>query len=72
MAGITLETAQSKLNEYLAAETKVLGNQKHVIDGTEFTRADLAAIQQGIEIWNKRVQQLSRGGISVRRLQVSD
>jgi len=72
MAGIDLTTAQSKLDEYLAAETKVLANQKHTIDGTEFTRADLAAIQQGIEIWNKRVQQFTRGGIYVSRLQVSD
>lgn len=72
MAGITADIAQAKLDAYLAAETAVLANQKHVIDGTEFTRADLSAIQQGIETWNRRVQQLSRGGIYVSRLQVSD
>jgi len=72
MAGIDLTTAQAKLDQYLAAETKVLAGQKIEIDGTVFTRADLAAIQNGITIWNKRVQQASRGCIPVRRLQVMD
>jgi len=72
MAGIDLTTAQARLDAYLAAETKVLAGQKVIIDGTEFTRANLAEIQKGVEIWNKRCQQLSRGGIYVRRLQVMD
>lgn len=72
MAGIDLTTAQARLDAYLAAEAKVLAGQKVNIDGTEFTRADLGAIQKGIDLWNKRVQQASRGGIYVRRLQVAD
>ena len=72
MAGIDIATAQARLDAYLAAETKVLSGQKVVIDGTEFTRADLSAIQKGIDLWDKRVQQASRGGIYVRRLQVAD
>jgi hypothetical protein len=69
MAGITLEQAEEKLAAYLAAETAVLANQKHVIDGTEFTRADLAAVQKGIDIWNARCKALSRtGGIRVRQV----
>jgi len=66
MAGIDLTTAQAKLTEYLTAETAVLAGQDITIDGTRFTRADLAAVQRGIEIWNGRVARLSRtGGIRV-------
>lgn len=72
MAGIDAASAQIKLDEYLAAETKVLTGQRVTIDGSDLTRANLADIQKGIEIWNKRVQQFSRGGIYVRRLQVAD
>jgi LDH2 family malate/lactate/ureidoglycolate dehydrogenase len=69
MAGIDLTTATSKLTEYLAAETKVLAGQDVTIDGTRFTRADLAAVQKGIEIWNSRIQRLSRvGGMLVREV----
>jgi len=70
MAGITLEQAEAKLQEYLTAETKVLACQDHVIDGTRFTRADLAAVQQGIKIWEGRVARLSRpaGGLRVREV----
>lgn len=72
MAGIDLVKAQAKLNEYLAAETKVLAGQDITIDGTRFTRADLAAIQTGVKIWDERVQRLSasatNGGRAVRRV----
>jgi len=65
MAGIDLATAQGKLTEYLNAETAVLAGQDITIDGTRFTKADLAAVQKGIEIWNKRVIGLSRTGLRV-------
>lgn len=72
MAGIDLATAQAQLDKYIAAETKVLAGQKVVIDGTEFTRANLDSIQAGIKLWGDRVQRLavtaSRGGRSVRRV----
>lgn len=68
MAGITLEIAQAKLTEYLTAETAVLAGQDITIDGTRFTRADLAAVQKGIEIWNSRVNRLTRGGLAVREV----
>ena len=69
MAGIDLTTATSKLTEYLPAETKVLAGQDVTIDGTRFTRADLAAVQKGIGIWNDRIQRLSRvGGMLVREV----
>jgi len=59
MAGITLAQAEAKLDEYLAAETKVLKGQSVSIDGETLTRANLDFIQRGIDSWNKRVQNLS-------------
>lgn len=59
MAGITLAQAESKLAEYLAAETKVLKGQKVEIDGESLTRANLEQIQAGIDAWNNRVLNLS-------------
>ncbi len=59
MAGITLAQAEAKLSAYLDAETKVLKGQKVEIDGEALTRANLEAIQRGIDLWNKRVQALA-------------
>lgn len=59
MAGITLEQAETRLAEYLDAEAKVLLGQEYEISGRRMTRADLNAIRQGIEIWDKRVKALS-------------
>jgi len=69
MAGITLDQAQAKLDEYLAAETKVLAGQAYTIGGRSMTRADLADIRAGVEAWNTRVINLSRvsGGRSRAR-----
>jgi hypothetical protein len=68
MAGITLAQAQAQLNAYLAAETAILsGAQSYTApEGDAFTKADLGKIQQGIEIWNRRVKRLSRGGMAIR------
>ena len=66
MAGITAEQAEAKLAEYLAAETAVLSGQSCTINGRELTMANLAEIQKGIEIWNRRAQKLSRGGFSMK------
>lgn len=59
MAGITLAEAESRLAAYLAAEEKVLLGQAYQIDGRSMTRANLAQIQEGIDLWNKRVQEIS-------------
>ena len=68
MAGITLAQAEAKLAEYLAAETAVLAGQDVTIDGTRFTRADLAAVQKGVDVWNSRAIGLSRTGLVVREV----
>lgn len=65
MAGITAAQAQTQLDAYLAAEAAVLSNQSYELNGRKVTRADLAAIQAGITIWNQRAKSLSRGGIRV-------
>lgn len=62
MVGITLAQAEAQLASYLAAETAVLAGQSYSIGGRSLTKANLPFIQQGIEIWNKRVQSLSRSG----------
>jgi len=59
MAGLTLAQAQAQLDAYLAAETAVLGGQEYEIGGRRLRRADLRTIQQGITLWNQRVQELS-------------
>lgn len=60
MAGITLAVAQARLDEYLAAEAKVLANQEYEIAGRRLTRANLREIRLGIDLWDARVKQLSR------------
>lgn len=72
MAGITLAQAEAQLASYLAAETAVLSGQSYSLAGRQLTRANLQFIQQGIAIWNKRVQQLTRGGIRVRTVEVEE
>ncbi|MFA6121910.1 MAG: DUF6148 family protein [Sideroxydans sp.] len=60
MAGITLAQAQTQLDSYLAAETRVLSGQSYEIAGRRLNRANLAEIQAGIKIWNERVQALTQ------------
>lgn len=60
MAGITLAQAQTQLDAYLAAETAILGGQEYEIAGRRLRRADLRWVQAGINLWNQRVQTLSR------------
>ncbi|MCX5875302.1 MAG: hypothetical protein NT087_03190 [Deltaproteobacteria bacterium] len=69
MAGITLAQAESRLTEYLTAEESILLSQRVVMNGKELTRADLASVQKGVEIWQARVTRLSRvGGLRVREV----
>lgn len=59
MAGITLEQAEARLAEYLAAESAVLSAQDWTLNGKRVTRADLAAIQAGIKLWDERAKALA-------------
>ena len=59
MAGISLSVAQTQLDAYLAAETAILSGQEYTMDSRRLKRADLAAVQAGITLWNQRVQDLT-------------
>lgn len=59
MAGITLEQAETRLNEYLAAEAAVLSGQAYELGGRMLRRADLEFIQIGIQTWDTRVKELA-------------
>lgn len=60
MAGITLEKAQTMLNGWLEAETKVMSGQSYMIGGKSVMKADLARIRESIIYWSKVVKQLKR------------
>lgn len=62
MAGITLSQAQARLDSWLAADEAVASGQSYSIGGRSFTRADAATIRSNIEFWERKVNQLSRGG----------
>lgn len=72
MAGITLEFAQTRLDAYLAAEEAALANKAYTINGRAFTRQDLDSIRKGIEVWNGRVERLSKGGGLGPRLRLAE
>jgi hypothetical protein len=65
MAGITLEQAEAKLQEYLDAESAILTGQEYQIGGRRLTRANLAEVRSGIDVWDARVKRLTRGGIRI-------
>ena len=68
MAGITAAQAETKLAEYLAAESKVLLGQMVEIDGQRLTRADLPAIQAGVKLWDARCRTLGGKLVQVRQV----
>lgn len=67
MSGITLEQAQAQLTAYLAAEAAVLKGQRYELGGRLVVRADLAAIQAGINTWDARVKVLTSRSSGRRR-----
>lgn len=54
MAGITLETAQRHLDEWLEAELAVTTGQSYTIGSRALTRANLTEIRNAIDYWNKK------------------
>ena len=55
MAGITLETAQKHLDEWLEAELAVTNAQSYTIGSRTMTKANLAEIRKSIDYWNGKV-----------------
>ena len=68
MAGITLAQAETRLQEYLDAEAKVLLGQAYQMAGRSMTRADLKAIREGIALWDEKVKQLSSSASGKSRM----
>lgn len=62
MAGITLDTAQSKLDLWMEADDAVNTGQSYSINNRSLTRADVAQIRENIKYWNDWVIKLSDGG----------
>lgn len=67
MAGITLEQAETKLNQYLEAESKILANQSYEFQGRRLNRANLQEVRDGIAIWDSRVKELAAKSSGARR-----
>ena len=59
MAGITLAQAEAQLALWLTASEKVAKGQSYTIGDRSLTRADARAIQQQIDYWDKKCEQLS-------------
>lgn len=62
--GITLEIAGARLQQYLAAEQKVLQSQEYRIADRTQRRALLSDILAGITYWQERIDKL--GGTTPR------
>jgi hypothetical protein len=59
MPGISPTIAQKRLDDYLAAEAKILLGQAVQLDGQTLTRANLADVQRGITLWENRLKTAS-------------
>jgi len=59
MAGLTLAQAEAQLAAYLAAETAALSGQSYRIGDRMLTRADLAEIRAGLDVWQARIVELA-------------
>lgn len=67
MAGITLEQAQARLNDWLEADAAVARNQSYTIGTRTLTRANAYQIRENIDYWQKKVEAISARGAGGRR-----
>lgn len=65
MAGITLAQAEAKLALWMEADDAVAGGQGYSIGNRSLTRADSKEIRENMQYWEKKVKNLTRGGIRV-------
>jgi hypothetical protein len=65
MAGITLAEAEAKLAIWMEADDKVASGQSYSIGGRSLSRADAEKIQGNIKFWDRKVKELTNGGIKV-------
>lgn len=62
MVGLTLDTAQSQLDLWIAADAAVASGQEYTIGSRHLRRADAKEITAKIDYWQSQLQKLSRGG----------
>lgn len=62
---ITLAQAESRLDQYYAAEEAVLNGQSYSIGSRSLTRANIKEIRDGIDYWENKVKSKSSGGRQV-------
>lgn len=68
---ITLTTAQSQLDAWIAASTAVAtSGQEYWINGRKLTRADAGEIRQMIDYWERKVLQLEANALGRSRVAV--
>lgn len=76
MAGITLEQAEAQLSAWLSASAAVAQGQSYTIStesgSRSLSRANAREIMSQIKYWDTQVKRLTRGGINVRGVTISD
>lgn len=60
MPNYTLETAQTHLNSWLAAELALSSGQSYTIGTRSLTRVDLTDVMKQISYWQKQVDEIIR------------
>jgi hypothetical protein len=60
MAGLTLDQAEAKLNEWLAADTDLQSGQTVRFGERFLTRADALEVRNNITYWQQKCQELSQ------------
>ena len=76
MAGITLEQAEAQLSAWLTASAAVAQGQSYTIStesgSRSLSRANAREIMSQIKYWDTQVKRLTRGGINVRGVTISN
>jgi hypothetical protein len=67
MSGITLQQAQARLDDWIAADAAVARNQSYSINGRALTRADAGKIRENIDYWDRKVREIEARGAGGRR-----
>jgi len=65
---MTKEQIEAKLSELYDAHSKILRAEEYSIDDRRLRRASLRDIEASIELWERKLARVSRGGIAVKRI----
>jgi hypothetical protein len=67
MAGLTLDQAEAKLAEWMAADTELQNGQTVKFGERFLTRADAAEVRQNIDYWQQKCQALTAASSGLGR-----